>query len=336
MGIARRLAGLGVALASLAMTTSAGAAEDAACAPSAETAAVRFISLSWNDPAASVALIAPASLASYRGRLEQVLEDRYSPMSAALRRRVLGEDWTPERLHTASDVALVGAYLARGAPARAATLSSTPVVTSHVKQAFLGDVVTVSYEGGVGGEERKLEYPLVVNELQGCWKLDMPPLSWPNLNRLASLLRQSRAEALPGREGPSRARLDVVEASDEEQPAMIARSGPSAGRTTWTARMPLATEADVVGAEASWDCEEGQGPAGAAVGLRLGDDAGRRIAQWSGSHTGSQLAIVVDGTVLTRATVQSRLGSTFTVCVPDDGGGLERADQLARALRGAR
>jgi len=319
------------------MVIAAGAcaADDSGCAHDAETAAVRFMRLGWTDAGASVALIAPRPLAQYRGRLEQLLEDRFSPLSAPLRQRVLGEDWTPERLHAASDRELVGAYLAHGARTRSAALSSTPVVKAHIQQDVLGDVVTVAYEGTVDGEARKLEYPLVANDVQGCWMLDMPLQSWPNLDKLAAILRQARNDALPGRAGPSRVRLEVVEASTEEKPGLVARPEPRAFATAWVSRDALARESDIVGAVASWDCERAHGPAGAAVWFRLGDDAGHRVAQWSAAHIGTLLAIVVDGQVWTRAVVQSPLGSSLTLCVPDDGHGLERADRLASALLGA-
>lgn len=336
MGTAHRLAGLGVALASMAMAPDAWATAESGCAPDAEAAAVSFMRLAWSDPAASAALIAPRSLALYRGRLEQLLEDRYSPMSASLRTRVLGEHWTPERLHAASDRELIGAYLAHGGRARTATLSAEPVVKSHVEQPSLGDVVTVAYEGTVDGEARTLEYPLVANAVQGCWMLDMPMQSWPNLDRLASVLRKARTDALPGRAGPSRARLEVVAAYDEKKPGRVARPDPRTGATAWVASPALAREADIVGAAASWDCEAEHGPAAAAVVFRLSDDAGHRMADWSAVHIGDQLAIVVDGEVLSRATVQSPLGSVLSICLPDDGHGLDRADKLARALRGVR
>lgn len=335
MNITHRIA-WGALLTSMAIATDACAAEDATCAPDAPTAAVRFVRLVWSDPKASVAMIAPASLVPYRGRLEQLMEDRYSPMSSPLRRRVLGEDWTPGRLHGASDSDLVGDYFANSGLRHTAALTSEPVVRAHHQQPLLGDVVTVTYEGQVDGAARQLERKLVVNLVQGCWMLDMPVESWVALDQMASLLRKARSEVLPGREGPSLARLEVVEASDKEKPGMVARPEPPGDRTSWISRSPLANEADVVGAEADWDCDQGRGPAGPAVQLKMDDDAGRRIAAWSRTHIGDQMAFVVDGQVWTRATVQSQLGSKFTLCVPEDGHGLDRADRLAKALRGVR
>ena len=336
MQMAYGFARTGAVAASMMIATAACAAPDGACVPDAETAALRFVRLGWTDPRAAVRLIAPGPLARFRGRVEQLLEDRYSPMSAPLRQRGLGDDWSPARLHSASDAELVGTYMAFGVDKRRSASSSAPVVVSHVREDLGGDVIHVSYGGEVDGQARQFEYTVTGDIVQGCWMPDVPAAAWVNLAKLAAGLRQARGDVLPGREGPPLVKLEIVEAADEHEPGMVARADLRGGREAWIAPVPLAVESDVTGALASWDCSAGNGPAAAAVQIKVGADAGERIAQWSGSHIGSQMAIVIDGQVWTRATVQAVLGSTFTLCVPDDGHGLDRADRLAKALRGIR
>lgn len=68
-----------------------------------------------------------------------------------------------------------------------------------------------------------------------------------------------------------------------------------------------------------------------AIGVRLSEAAGKRLEQVTGAHIGEQLAILIDGEVLTVANIRAKLGKMVLITGPFTP---ERAKKIAEGLGG--
>jgi len=327
-----RLAGL---FAALAFLLAGPAAHAAPCPATPEEAARSFLQLGVEAPAASVELLAARPLTRYRARLEQVLNDRYSPMSAAFREKLLGREMTTERLSALSDTALVGLFLGAGEKLRgAATVSDITVLKQRTDRLF-GEEIWLRYRVVSTRGETLLERKFSAKQSDGCWRLDVPLEASARLEQLAGILKESRPPLAANRVGPALLPLRVAAASATAREDMREMRQRGQGRNAvWVSEESLASESDILGATASWDCASTEGAEDPSVWIRFNDRAGEALQAWSGKNPGAMLAIAVDGEVVTFARVAGVLGNRLSMCLP--GERLETAEALADALRGVR
>jgi hypothetical protein len=324
-----------VALAALGalLCASSSWGEAPTCLATAEEAAQAFVRQSINDPGASPGLLTLRSLATYRARLEQLLDDRYSPDSGPLRARLLGTDISPAQLRAMSHTELVGMFQAAGASRRQAVGLGDVQVTGKSTRPYLGDEVTVSYRLTIGSAETHQERTFSVSSEQGCWKLDVPVEAWVRLDQLAKILKESRTEPQFKVRGMPRASVRVAAASASPFTGSAEhRQRDTSHAAAWVANSPLLTERDLVGVSASWDCDAGRGPEDAAIRLHFSERGTAALAKWSKDNLGTMLAVVIDGEVRTFARVSGVLGSKLSVCLPRMT--LDDAESLARRLAG--
>ncbi|MGM9482518.1 SecDF P1 head subdomain-containing protein [Roseateles sp. NT4] len=311
----------------------AGAAE-VPCAATAEAAATAFVQSSIQAPKEGIPLLAPKSLASFRTRLAQLLDDRYAPSSGELRRRLHIEDLASAAATQMTDAEFVGAYFVAGA-ARAAPASLLDLaVTERREDRYLGEVVTVRYRLAAQGREVAQERTYHLSNDQGCWQMNVPLEARARLEQLASFLKESRVDPqfLAGK--APRLALHVAPASAAAFPASTRFSTPgSMGDPIWVADAPLLSAKDLNGVSAYWDCQPSeQGAEDAAVRLRFSKAAAARLERWSAGNVGAMLAVVLDGEVVTYAKVASKLSDRLSLCLP--GKTLEQAQAIARRLAG--
>lgn len=304
------------------------------CSASAEAAAVDFVKISLVKPQDSVVLLAPKSLATFRARLAQLLDDRYAPDSAELRRRLGVEHLASSTGVSMSDAEFVGAYFAAGA-ARAAPVALADVLAvGRRTEPYLGEAITVRYQLSTQGRETAQERTYYLSQHQGCWRLDVPLEAHARLEQLAQFLKESRIEPqFPAGKTP-RLALRVAPASGIAFPSST-RFATSAnmGAPVWVADAALLSEKDLDGASAYWDCNlSGHGPEDAAVRLRFRQAAAARLADWSAANIGSMLAVVLDGEVVTYAKVTGKLGDRLSICLP--GKRLEQVREVASRVAG--
>lgn len=303
------------------------------CLQSAEEAALRFVKVGASAPAETPALLRQDALKRFRARLEQLLDDRYSPASATLREQWLGTGWSPGRIKAASDEELVSRYLsARSAAAEVSDLK----VVSHESSRVFGDEVTVAYQVRQGTTSTSLERKLSVFREGECWRVDTPLQAWAQLEHAARILKAARTEPPPSRQGPPMVSLKVAAASEDERPGMqrVRRRGASGSpRAVWISDTPLLTESDVSTAAATWDCEAGLGPEPAAVKLRFTEEAGERFASWTKENVGQMMAVVIEGEAWVFARVLTPLSKQLVLCSSE--ASLDDAQALARRLMGA-
>ena len=312
----------------------AHAAEPAApCIDNAEEAVVRFVEAGATRPADAPALLRRSSLKQFRARLEQLLDSRYSPASAALREHLFGTDPASARIESMTDEALVSRYLS----ARTAVVEiSELTVLKHESSRVFGDEVTVSYQVRQGATSQTLQRKFSAFREGTCWRVDVPVIAWAQLELMSKTLKNARTEQYSMRQAPSTVSLLVSPASDDERPDMrqIWYRGSSGKRfPIWIANTPLLTEADVSAATATWDCDGGLGPERAAVKIRFADASSERLKAWSHDNVGQMLAVVVDGEAWVFARVLTGLSNQLAVCSLD--ASLDEAQTLAQRLMGA-
>ena len=304
----------------------------ASCFASPEDAARSFVQLAIDEPRSSVGVLDPKSLSRFRARLEQLLDDRYSPMSAAFRDRLFSPESNLSRVRTLTDIEFVGQYLAagqrRGAKVSVADISMVSTSTDR----YLGTEVTLRYLAKTSAGESVQQRTFSAASSSGCWRLDVPVEAWARLDQLAKGFKEARQNYIPTH-GRSQVRLLVARASDSPGPEMqLLRRRGERSSSVWVSTTPLLTEAEIVGARASWDCEAGLGPEDASVMLHFADHGASKLKDWSERNMGSMLAVAVDGEVVTFAKVAGVLGTKLSMCLP--GERLEDAERLADALSG--
>lgn len=317
--------------------THAAAGSDT-CPASAELAVSLFMESALDGEGRAATLLQPQALGRFRARLEQLLDNRYSPDSAGLRERMLGAEWTLPRLRTASDAELVGRYLASGQQRRAGASITDLKLLRREPAGAGGERITVSYQVHGVGPSATQERTFSAAPSGGCWKLDVPVEAWARLDRVASILKAARPTTDLPREGPARACLHVAPASSGPRPGAQPIPLPAAGgaaRKVWVDQAALLTQEDIQATSASWDCDAGPGPEAAAVRIVFNDRAADTLVAWSERNVGAMLAVVVNGEALVFAKVAGRMDAKLSVCLPEDAP-LEEAQALARDLRGAK
>lgn len=305
------------------------------CPSTPEDAARSFVQLGVEDPASSVHVLDSRSLSQYRSRFEQLLNDRYSPMSSAFREKMFGKEMTTARLTTLSDAELIGRYFAAGQKVRGPSSVDGITLLSKRTDRYFGEEVSIRYHVKTPTGESVQERKFSVSNSSGCWRLDVPIEAWARLGQLSKIFKESRPDLGLNREGPSVVTLRVAAARGTAQEDMREMKQRGRDRTNvWVSTVPIVTESDVVGASASWDCESVLGPEDPSVWIRFNDRAGHALKTWSEKNIGSMLAIAADGEVITYAKVAGVLGNKLSMCLP--GEGLDDAEALANALRGAK
>ncbi|MFQ5592485.1 MAG: hypothetical protein ACE5HE_15110 [Phycisphaerae bacterium] len=98
------------------------------------------------------------------------------------------------------------------------------------------------------------------------------------------------------------------------------------GQPVYVAPDSVISERDIVSARV---VENRQGRP--AVGVTFSEEAGARFERFTDAHIGEHLAILIDGELLTAATIRSKLGRRALI-VGDFT--LERAEEIAAALNG--
>lgn len=304
------------------------------CSENAEDAARIFVQLAVEEPASSVHIVSLRDLNRYRARLEQLLNDKYSPMSSELREKLLGKQSTPAILSTLSDTELVGQYFAAGQKLRdPASVVDISVVAKRVGP-YSGERVTLRYLVKSPAGESTQERTFSVSRSSDCWRLDVPIEAWARLEQMAKILKESRLETRgPDRVGRTLVAFKVAAASATERNDMRETAQRrDAAPHVWVSTKSIVTEADVVGATASWDCENVLGPEDAAVRVWFGARGARALRAWTEQNIGSMLAASVDGKVVTFAKVADAFGERLSLCLP--GESLEAAEALANAFIG--
>lgn len=307
-------------------------AHAASCFATADDAARSFVQLAIDEPRSSVGILDPKSLSRFRARLEQLLDDRYSPMSAAFRDRLFSPGSDLSQVRTLNDTEFVGQYLAAGQRQRAKmSVADISMVSSQIHP-YLGTEVTLRYLAKTSAGESVQQRTFSAANSTGCWKLDVPVEAWARLEQLAKVFKGARPNYTPTH-GKSQVRVLVAPASNSPGPEMqqLQRRGERSS-SVWVSTTPLLTEADIVGARASWDCEAGLGPEDASVMVHFDDYGTRRLKDWSERNMGSMLAVAVAGKVVTFAKVAGVLGSNLSMCLT--GESLEDAEHLADAISG--
>ncbi len=304
----------------------------ASCFASPEDAARTFVQLAVNEPRSSVSVLDPKSLSRFRTRLEQLLDDRYSPMSAAFRDRLFSPESNLPRVRTLTDTEFVGQYLAAGQRQGAKVSVADISVVSTRTDPHLGTEVTLRYLAKTSAGESVQQRTFSAGRSSGCWRLDVPVEAWARLDQLAKVFKEARPNYIPTHRR-SQVRLLVAPASDSAGPEMqqMRRRGER-NSSVWVSTTPLLTEAEIVGARASWDCEAGLGPEDASVMVHFNDYGARKLKDWSERNMGSMLAVAVDGEVVTFAKVAGVLGGKLSMCLP--GESLGDAERLADAISG--
>lgn len=335
----RHMLASGLALLLALLPAGAAWAEEDVCAPSPEEAAVRFVQWSGGaDARRSAELVQSRSLAPFKQRLAQLMDARYSPDSEAFRERLLGPGWTAQRMAAATDKELVGQFLAGGQALRRDWKVSNVRAIDSQRGLLDGREVTVSYQvdsASLGSSTQKRTFTAYPSGK--CWLVQMPIESRARLDEIAQALKASRPQVDIAREGPARADWQLAPASYTQRPGMkeLARRGEAGSSSSaWVdTAAALLTEKDLVGARAAWDCEASfAGPEDPAIWLTLSADGSNTLTEWTRSHHGAILAMVVNGQVAVIARVAGVLGTKLQMCLP--GASLEQAQALANDLMG--
>jgi hypothetical protein len=304
------------------------------CPRNAEAAATRFVSLGATDPASAARLLEAESLQAYADRIRQVLDDRYAPGVAAFRQRFLGEDWSSERVRQASAGELVSAYLTAGLTHRASNRVRILGTSSSRRQWGMGKDVTVSYRvSGVDGEHDAKKVFSVVQQAS-CWKVQLPFDVYERISVLANALKKERPEPVYASSGTSTMKLQLVPASYSPVAGMSEASWwrPQSGKSpVWVGSEAIATEAGLQGTSAYWSCDAGnfEYP---SLHLVLLPAAAQAVGAWTSSHIGQDMALLLNGKVLSYAKIAGKVDYGLQLCVHDST--LEEVDALAAAIAG--
>lgn len=308
---------------------------DAGCQTSPESAATEFVRLSIEDARRSTLVLTRSSLAKFRARLEQMLDDRYAPDSSPLRSRLLGTALMPNELSGLSNTDYVGLYLAAGETRRTTMRLIDVQPLSRQPRRYLGEEIVVGYRIAIGESERSQQRTFFASLEGSCWKLEVPLEAWVRLDQLAKILKESRAEPQYTYRQPSTVRLQVAAASDIAIPNSTEYKRPGSNTASvWVSNAALATEKDIASTSAYWDCDAGRDPEHPAVILRLSGGGASKLQDWSVRNLGSLLAVVIEGEVVVYAKVAGTLKDRIAICMERKS--LHQATELARALVGAR
>ncbi|KQZ27600.1 hypothetical protein ASD58_13455 [Duganella sp. Root1480D1] len=286
------------------------------------------------DPARSTRLLEAESLQDYAERIRQLLDDRYAPGAAAFRQRFLGEDWSSERVRQLGASELVSAYLAAGLARRASYRVRILGTSSSRKQWGTGKDVTVSYRvSGLDGEQDARKVFSVVQEAS-CWKVQLPFDVYERISVLANALKEGRPEPVYASTGTSTLKLQLVAASYSPVAGMSEASWwrPRSGKSrVWVSSEAIATEAGIRGTSAYWSCDSGnfEYP---SLHLLLLPAAAQAVGEWTSSHIGKDMALLLNGKVLSYAKIAGKLDHGLQLCMHDSS--LEEVDALAAAIAG--
>lgn len=303
------------------------------CPSSPEEAVQTFVASSTQRPSPSAALLTPRSLKSYRARIEQLVDDRYSPESHTVRARFFGPSRSQDQLAALSDQQLVSEFLSSFDPGPAhiddvtvVRIDTAPVIWTEV---------TVSYRVTQRGKTSTQQRTLAAQEVGACWKVEVPAEAWVNLTRIAEDLKRSRILPTYKKGANSAASLQVVAARLDSQPgwrAMQPRAGSGISQVVWVAADPVLTEKDVEGASAYWDCGSVLRSEQPAVILQFTEASGDRLRSWTRDHINEMLAVAIDGEIAVFARIAESLGPRLSVCLPEST--LGDTDLLAKRLVG--
>ena len=301
------------------------------CAATGEEAVRLFVERYAAQAPDSVDLLLPTSLAEYRGALAQMLDDRYAPDSATWRVRVLGTDWTQARVSAATDAELLKAYLAHGASARpAVSVTDIRVGTSDDKWHEFYPL-DATYDIEVDGKKVQRSGQFKAEVIAGCWKVSLPVQAWVRLDTISERLKASRPNDPPVSSTGVRMSLRILAASTSPVPGAKRLDGWA--KPIWIDDgPPLASEGDLIGASAWWSCPRVGGVQEPALHLTLDGEAAKRISRFSRRAVFPQIAVIVDGKVMTVPYVRGELGSSVELCGHFDL--LEDAQAMAASLRG--
>jgi hypothetical protein len=310
------------------------AAQAGDCLKSAEAAARQFVALGVTDPVRSAGLVEPVSLEAYGERIRQVLDVRYAPGSVAIRQRLLGPDWSDERLRSAATGELVAAYLAAGLAQRASYRVKILGATSSRQQWGMGKDVTVSYRLAGPNGEQDLKKVLSVAQDSSCWKVEMPFDVYDRIGVLANALKEGRPEPVHAVNSRSAIKLQLLHASYLPKEGMheTTWSRSRSGETRiWVGREPIVTEAGLLGTSAYWSCDNVsfEYP---SLHLLLNPGAAQALNDWSSTHLGEDMALLVDGKVVSYGKVAGKLDRRLQLCMADRS--LEEVEALAADIAG--
>ena len=309
-------------------------AQTETCPSTPEQAVLGFIKSSTENAPRTIEFVDPESLREFRGRLQQLMDDRFSPDSGRFREQIMGGDGSWNKVVAASDAELIGTYMRYGEDTRKGWhVKDAPVIES--KRGFVG-TWDISASFTVETPEKSVDLSRDFHALKtgNCWTVSYPEEMWLQLERVAKALKTSRTDTGVSRQGESRARLRVSAGNAQAQPGM--RRVPRHGQTSpvWVASEPLLTEKDLQKVLAAWDCPVGGfGTEAPALWLTFSDASGDKLRAWTESNMGSMLAIEVNSEVVQFARVAGVFGARFEVCL--DGQSLEQARDLAADLMGA-
>lgn len=306
--------------------------QSSSCMKDGEEAAVHFVTHAASDRAKTLDLLNRVSLNRYRQRVQQLMDDQYSPGSKAFRERRLGVDWTFARLKAATDREFATAFLTAEGPS---TRVKDVVILSRAPQWF-GEEIVVGYttigESNPGRKQRIL----TVKKTNACWTVEMPQEAWLRLDQIADQLKATRANLPSIRLGPSSVSLQVKLASYIEVPGMEEAhqkgvAGPH-GRV-WLSKESILSDVDLESATAGSDCNvTTQGLEEPSVLLIFTDEGAERLKRWSSAHMGQVLAVTVGDEPLVVAKVAGILGKKLSMCLKE--ARMEEANLLARQLMG--
>lgn len=316
-------------LASLAHATD----KSPSCVTDAEEAAKRFVTYGVSNRAKALELLGWVSLNQYRQRVQQLMDDEYSPGSKALRERRLGADWTFARLQAATDREFAAAFMTAGN--LSASVKDVKVL-SHTSSRVFGDEVVIGYTVTGGSDIGRRQRVLTVREANTCWMVDMPQEAWLRIDEIANQLKATRPGVPAARLGPSSVSLQVKLASYRELPGMVeARQRGMAdpqGRV-WLSKEFVLSEADVESATAGSDCSvTTRGLEEPSVQLTFTDEGAEKLRLWSSANMGQLLAVTVDDEPLVVAKVAAVLGKKLSMCLGK--ARMNEADIMARQLMG--
>lgn len=306
--------------------------ESPSCVKDGEKAAMRFVTYTASDRAKTLDLLNRVSLNRYRQRVQQLMDDQYSPGSKAFRERRLGVDWTFARLKAATDREFAAAFLtAEGSSARVKDV----VILSRAPQWF-GDEIVVGYTTIGGPSPGRRQRILTVKQTNACWTVEMPQEAWLRLDEIADQLKATRTNLPPARLGPSSVSLQVKLASYTEVPGMEeARQRGVAGPygRVWLSKESVLSDVDIESATAGSDCnvttQELEEP---SVLLTFTDEGAERLKRWSSVNLGQVLAVTVGGEPVVVAKVAGILGKKLSMCLKE--ARMDEANLMARQLMG--
>lgn len=327
MNISRLLAS--AALASSALTSAIAAPQ---CPESPEAAAVAFVTAYVTDPQVAVSLIRWSDLKVFSGRLRQLVDSRYAPGSLEFRERLLGSQWTDERLRQATNAEILTAFLSAG-EARRKDWHVTDAQAQSRSAMFGTREVTVTYRLESPSGSSNQTRTMGAGQEGGCWKVDVPLQAWAQTEAIAKSMKETRTRDGQPRQGPARAVLAVAAASESPRSGWLERPRAGGVGRVWVSPQAVLTEVDLAAARADWDCDAiGFGPEEPALRFDFLPRGAQALLKWTGSHMGEMLAVTVNGEVLSFSRIAGKFGTSLSICL--NGSPLAKAEGLVNDLMG--